>query len=462
MLIDRAGMSVEERVQAEAAEKTARQQRIRESNESDWENVHLQNSAFKMATPPANELFAVNNLPHNSTFFDIFNKFLPRSLLEDIWRHYPRNHWHYRSAGSDVLLLHGLFDYKAVLTMFAIYIRIMGLQIVPSNQGGKGRQKRDAIVEALNYFNTKYPDAKFLGRETYELLISHFCIPSEFYEQISSNFRSILIKLGEVIVGDEKLLKFTGDSRFVRSVPAKPDSIGLWHFELACKYPNGDPFLIHMKFSNSTKRDNIHIPVNEVVKQWADISKAQHHKPVVVFDSYYTDQQGREYLKAKKVPFIGAVIVSRFNLLSDILEEYGDKIRRDGDKAAIYNPRSKELFVHKRDRTLGDKYVISNAFHHAPATRKTDNVTPVYDHYRQAFNICDVFNGHDLIIYPHKCGGKSVSGLNGNISKFVMGAVLENVFNSHRNIRGIAAYNMSAQDKYCALSDQIVEYTLTL
>lgn len=121
-----------------------------------------------------------------------------------------------------------------------------------------------------------------------ETLSKIYITNNESFKVISHNFRSCLSSLGEYICGDEKLIHYTGNSAFIRLVPSKPDKIGFWFFELVCKLPNGAPFMIYGRFSNSSPAENIKIPVSEVVKEWGTIAKEYAFKnknvgPVLVF-----------------------------------------------------------------------------------------------------------------------------------------------------------------------------------
>jgi hypothetical protein len=51
----------------------------------------------------------------------------------------------------------------------------------------------------------------------------------------SENQQSVLGHLGEALIGDEKLVYFTGNSGFIRKVPSKPGGIGVWNYMATVK-----------------------------------------------------------------------------------------------------------------------------------------------------------------------------------------------------------------------------------
>ena len=57
----------------------------------------------------------------------------------------------------------------------------------------------------------------------------------------------IVRHLGTYIAGDEKLLRFFGESDNVRVVFSKPDRVGLWFYQLASILSSGLSYLIHLR-----------------------------------------------------------------------------------------------------------------------------------------------------------------------------------------------------------------------
>ena len=69
----------------------------------------------------------------------------------------------------------------------------------------------------------------------YELqnCLNAFLIDSSYLEELSNNFLTIVMNIGTYIAGDEKLLRFFGESGSVRVVISRPDRVGLWFYQLA-------------------------------------------------------------------------------------------------------------------------------------------------------------------------------------------------------------------------------------
>ena len=67
------------------------------------------------------------------------------------------------------------------------------------------------------------------------ILNDRFRIAYSSISELSENFRSFFERWGEFLAGDEKVDRFTGDSKHIRLVPNKPDKVGFWHYELSCR-----------------------------------------------------------------------------------------------------------------------------------------------------------------------------------------------------------------------------------
>jgi hypothetical protein len=146
---------------------------------------------------------------------------------------------------------------------------------------------------------------------------SKLLVPQSFFERIHSNCREMLRYPGAAVAGDEKLLHFTGDSAYIRQVKSKPDRIGLWFFELTCMLEGKIPFLLDMFLSKANTETHESVAVSAVTERWGEIVVNYHklYKPLLIFDSYYTDNRGRERLRELKVNYIGAVQSNRFERL---------------------------------------------------------------------------------------------------------------------------------------------------
>jgi hypothetical protein len=161
---------------------------------------------------------------------------------------------------------------------------------------------------------------------------------------------------GKFVVGDETLLHFTGDSTNIRLIPTTPDRIGLWFFVLVCMLDEQTPYLLRARLQNSVAALGEKIPVNAMVKDWSKV--VLHYKvknkasgPILVFDSYYNDSEGRKYMNESGVRYIGACNSARFGLLVDILRKIStNPVDKPGLSSGIHNPNSQETFIHHWDK----------------------------------------------------------------------------------------------------------------
>lgn len=123
---------------------------------------------------------------------------------------------------------------KLIYLMYAVKIRIIGLQNKSTENEAKQRPLRDSVTEALCHFNDissgfvspvrncVYPCDKM------ERMMSRLKLDETHFAELSLNFQSLLTCPGEFVAGDEKLLHYTGNSGDIMKVPSKPDTIGLW------------------------------------------------------------------------------------------------------------------------------------------------------------------------------------------------------------------------------------------
>eukprot|EP01031_Cornospumella_fuschlensis_P022521 gene22521-27490_t len=222
------------------------------------------------------------------------------------------------------------------------------------------------------------------------------------------------------VAGDEKLFHFTGDSAFIRSVPSKPDAIGLWYFELACKIAGKDPYMWHIWLSESSTALGLHIPVSSVTEKWAKIAKEQNPPPLVTFDSYYTDLRGTRMISSMGVPYVGALHPSRFPAMVAMMDAHF-KTLAASSTGVLRNQDSQELFIKHNDNTVGMKYVRSNAYSPPVSTRSGQQVVPIFVDFSSTFSVCDKGN-KSLIncLYLFSFSGHGTKGVHGNVYKLAM------------------------------------------
>jgi len=116
----RGRLSIEEQVRQDAQVRNQRLQRINQSTEKDWVPVDTKNEKFVFVGFPSEEKRATFSLDENTTLLDLFQTFLPDTLLEDIWDSYSQQTWLYQTGGKYSLAFNGTFNKNAVLYCLAI------------------------------------------------------------------------------------------------------------------------------------------------------------------------------------------------------------------------------------------------------------------------------------------------------------------------------------------------------
>lgn len=423
-----------------------------------WEDLDLANNSYKVKEVGQVQSSAVvdsTKITKESTLSDIFCHFLTPQLLESIWDDPDRGPINYEQSKP---LFGGIFNIKKIYQHLAIHVRIIGQQDSPVEGDGSSRALRDAISACRKYFEENNPDDPPLGMKALEILTSKFLIDSEHFEALSRNFQDVLSDLGQILAGDEKLLRFTGKSNDVRDIASKPDKLGLWFFELCTTFDHGASYLLHLKLWRCDSKLKVKMGVWQTAQDWARVA-ARHNarlknpNTIVVFDSYYMTVATVNAFAKEGVMFMGSLKKSNFNDLTAMVTE---KVAQAGDWAGVHCPQSGLTLVHKwdHDANIGKKYVLSNAFVKTRKSRDLAFSVPVYDLYKLSFNACDKYNR--LLKdrkWPHRTGGNNRSGECGHHHKFAFASVLQNTFALWESFAENRAYNLSFQTKCLQLAD---------
>lgn len=190
------------------------------------------------------KVFAKSIFDEKTRLVDIFNHIFPEELLKTVWESHPDEAWY---RGKDGMLWSGNMRFDGLIAYLAVYTRITALQNVPKESNDTGKKLRMALSEAREHFANKFPTCFLPGVGAMELLMARFNFKKEHMDMISKGYQSAFSHFGSMLAGDEKLLKFTGNSSAIRLCPAKPDRIGLWFYELCCKLSTGRPVLLYMR-----------------------------------------------------------------------------------------------------------------------------------------------------------------------------------------------------------------------
>ena len=443
---------------------------VEETGELGWKAVDISHETFHLDIPRDNQEYASINLPIHSSFVDIFLMYMPISFIEDVWEFWGPSHWVYGSSNNPATINRGYCDIKAVYTMLAVYIRLCGLQNPTKGNEKNERTLRNVINESLTAIKQSHPDHHFSGETIIETLISRFHIPKELYVQLGKHLEGVIGHCGRSLICDEKLLHFTGESALIRKISSKPDKIGFWFYEAVCMLNAKTPYLLLSRVQDTCANTKTHISCDEILEEWGNIAirykiRNCYSNPLLVFDSYYTVNVGRNYLNDHNVNFIGSCNTVRFRGIVAAMKLCKQFVKKPGDTGCIYHPGKHEIFVNHidPDNEIGNKHVLSNAFSPVLGTRSAENTIPVYDHYKLLFGGCDKFNRNlHKRLYCFKTGGKDKKGSTGHVHKFYMGAILQNVMAVYTQLHPETKDELSFMQMCLELSGELIEYVTTL
>ncbi len=343
---------------------------------------------------------------------EIFDVFLPQMPIQQIREDIPEDCWRRKGHLNERVVPRMSYIYKVL----ASYIYIAGHRgVVPGVAAGKLDQNKS--VQAARRFLTPHAplgsEKKFPGVDVCNQILSNYHIPYTKFEEISINFQTILGCIGEVAAGDEKLFHFTGDSLLVRSVPDKPDRIGMWLYELCVRMEDGGSYLIRMRWYDASSKLGTSVPVLEVVEDWVNIIlNDDDANTLLVFDNYYYSQGVRNLLVEKEVLHIAACKDTSFRDMITVMEP---RVQPVGSYAIAWKEDTSEIFVahHHADARLGLRYCGGTAYQKVnnKAPIKQRYIIPGSDLYNVAFDVCDKFNTNiNKHKYPHKGGGRGRMG----------------------------------------------------
>ena len=83
--------------------------------------------------------------------------------------------------------------------------------------------------------------------------------------------------------------------------------------------------------------------------------------PLLVFDSYYTVNAGRNYLNDDIVNFIGSCKTVRYRGLVAAMKLCKQFVKKPGDTGGIYHPGKQEIFVNHIDPENEIQYILTSS-----------------------------------------------------------------------------------------------------
>ena len=309
-----------------------------------WRLINFNKESFRRRHSVREKRHLCFNLRKGSrkaTLLEIFLKFLPHDVISRIANNIPEIDLKYYNGWGLRLSL------QKIYSILAVKIRIYGGQSLPVGVKARTRPLRLQVQALKKYFEDKYTK-KMAGVTGCEIFLTHFLIDSSYMDELSNNFISIVRHIGTYVAGDEKLLRFFGESDNVRVVFSKPDRVGLWFYQLASILSNGLSYLLHLRMHDiSQLEEGGSLPIVRVVETCCQhvLNGPNVDKDVdtlLVFDSFYHSNATRDYLNQHKVKYIGALHPNRFKVQCDILRR---KVRKVGDCAGIYNKVTGEIIM---------------------------------------------------------------------------------------------------------------------
>lgn len=410
---------------------------------------------------PAHDLLERTQLPKKYRFVSIqrinklslltiFRKFITDELIQKIFNNIDPSalilnkarNWILKPTLSDILIA------------LAITIRIYGLQNKAHADVGNDRPLRTAIVEAITHFEDTIIGIKIPGLDQLTRLITLPLFTSEYYQDISTNFQSVIDRLGERCAGDEKLFHFTGDSPNIRHVPTKPGAVGFWLYQLSVPLQNNHSYLLLTKLHENREKQT----VASVVSTWVEVvQRLGYPGTLLTFDSYYMSNESRNILHASNVKYVGAF---RSNIFADYTKVCLDYVKKKGQWVGFYNPTTHHSIIHyyHEDENLGRKYVMSNACT-LEKVRSAGNSVPLFDLYGATFNVCDKYNQqlHNHT-WPLRKGGFQRGGEKGTQHNYIFSCILQNTFNLYSEVMGEDYQEQNFRTNCVNLADQLCRY----
>ena len=456
-------------------EREAKKKRKIISAEDGWIDINPVREKLVLKPQPIPEhQFPVFTLREGTRMITILTSFIDIPFAEYMISCVPRERWMMHHAGrspTSKWSAHWINPTVGDLyRAYAVYIRIQGLQNVPKESDPKKRPRRDAIKEALASFNAKFGYVDFTYTKV-ERYLQNCKISEKFYDILSERFRSIIRSLGAWVSGDEKLLKYYGNSGDIRKVMSKPDKIGLWFYELCILLKRNSrltgAYLVDMKLHSVEKsRDETQTTI-DIGRRWAAIvedkgakdANCDHYKATILtMDSYYGTQGLAKELDDREVFNMMSCTADRFPGMYKALHK---GIERPGDVHIAHKPVGYHgltrvaTFKWDKDPAIGKKLCLTNAFKVIIGKEKITK-HKAYDAYKNTFQACDIFNRnlHDKK-FPFRNGGGGIPGDIGHQHNFAMSCLLQNVISAYFEINNFHDDLYHYKNLCCELADEI-------
>ena len=435
-----------------------------------WEATDFKTDHYNWMEMFREEEFAQVNLDKNSSRIQILRHFLTDEFLKDVFDFYGPERFTYIDHDSLSTINHGSFSLPLTILYLSVYVLISAHHVVPQRVRENKHALRDQIKNNLDYLKEINSEVYMYSYYLIEKYFSMYNIPHEMFQKLSLNFQSALSGLGRTVCGDEKLLHFTGDSKVVLNIVTKPDSIGIWYYEVVVILPNGTPFLIYLRMRISIPNEDMAVKVIDIIKDWGGIVlRFDKWKSILVFDSYYMVEAGRQWLNENELYYLASFKQMNFRDIVDQLRSLCPHgASKAGQYAAIYRNDSTELAVKyvENSKECYCRFNLSNCFRPVPVRRPYMNVIFGYDHYKEMFPHCDKFNTNlHGRMHPHRTGSGKQPGEEGHANTMAMGSIFMNTFTLYEylnNIPSTGRGSMHFEDHGVALAQELFQLYVEL
>ena len=276
---------------------------------------------------------------------------------------------------------------------------------------GSHDPQRDAYVALRKELKPACPRLKLPGVRMYEKWALQMELPVDVIKGQLSEDWADLVEHGESVALDEKLRHFTGLSPYSKSVPSKPDAIGLETAQMAVSLEGtADPFVFGLYPLTSSKQTNESVPMTQIAS-WAlgllRTSLPLGCPPVVVTDCMYNSAAVRELYFKQRGHFLMAIRPNHCGDLDILLGT--DVAKRPATVYARHRPSGLIVCRHwPSDAKSAYKTVTTNAMVEAHGPIVDPESPPIYKHYALLFNTCDKANKTmSGMWWPYRTSGHS-------------------------------------------------------
>ena len=236
-------------------------------------------------------------------------------------------------------------------------------------------------------------------------------------------------------------------------------------YEMCVKLPKARPFLVHCQMDMGSAKLGTSSTVVDIVETWTNILAKFEDPYIILFiDSYYHSQGVHNLLVNRGVKYAGASTQNSFSNLCQVLES---KVHTKGTYAMAWKHETEELFVHffSPDDRLGRKFVLTTAYQleRGRLPRNKQKHIPGFDLYTQGFNICDEFNKKlSNTAFPHKSGGHTHHGQEGQEHKYMLAVLLQNIFAMYDAMHENAQLPHSNEERCSLLAKELYEHSFNV